>query len=242
MDGKCRTRVSHYILHPRLVHCDDIGITFHHKHTVFLSNGPLGLEEAIEFPLLMVYLRVRRVHIFLLHTLRPRIQQSSAKGHHPSAHVQPGEDDTSCIAVVHAPLIADAESGLHEILILIAFRPCRQCQCVALRQGITQRELLDDVITDSTAAKILLADGYTVGIFLQDTTEVVLCPFVHNQHRLAVALLLFLLRRQLLLFHLNAVLLCQPAQGLWIGDLLMLHQEIDGRTTLAAGKALANLF
>ena len=67
-------------------------------------------------------------------------------------------------------------------------------------------------------------------------------PFVDDQHRLTVTLFLLLLVSQLALLDLNIILLCQPAQGFRVSNLLVLHQEVDSRTTFPTGKALTNLF
>ena len=90
------------------MHGDDIGITFYHIHTVFLRNGLLGLEKPVEFMVLMIDIRIGRIDILLLHAFRTGIQQSSAKGHHPAADIQPGEDDATSITVVETFLTLNA--------------------------------------------------------------------------------------------------------------------------------------
>ena len=108
-------------------------------------------------------------------------------------------------------------------------------------EGVAEVELLDDIVADAAAAEILLANGDAVGVVLQNVLEILHRPIIDDQHRLAVVLLLSLLVGQFLLLNLDVILPCQPAQGLGIGDLLVLYQEVDGRATLAAGKALAYL-
>ena len=241
MDGERRTAVGHHVFQSALVHGNHVGIALDHKHAVFLGNGFLRLEEAVELTLLVVELRVGRVHVFLLHTLRTGIEQSSAKGHHPTTHVQPGEDHAPAIAVVESFLALDAKTRLLQELRLIARFLGRHGQCVALGQGITQVELLDDIVADASATEVLFADGNAVGVVLQHLLEVLQGPLVHCQHRLTVALMLFLLVGQFPLLDLDIILLRQPAQGLGIGYLLVLHQEVDGRTALTTSKALADL-
>ena len=53
-----RTRVGHDILQATLMHGDDVGITLHHVHAVFLDNSLLGLIDAIELAFLMIDLGV----------------------------------------------------------------------------------------------------------------------------------------------------------------------------------------
>ena len=82
----------------------------------------------------MVDLRVGRVHIFLLHTLRPRVEQSATEGHYPTAHVQPGEDHAPRIAVMQSLFSLDTKTRLFQIFWLIArFLSC-QCQGIAFVQ------------------------------------------------------------------------------------------------------------
>ena len=99
MHGKGRTRVGDDVLDAALMHGYHIGITLHHIDAILLRDGLLRLEETIEFAFLMIDLRIRRVHVFLLHALRPGVQQSSSEGHHLSADVQPRKDHTTSIPV-----------------------------------------------------------------------------------------------------------------------------------------------
>ena len=62
-------RIGHHILYATLVHGDNIGISLHHIHLIFLHYLLLGPVEAIEFVIFMVYVRLWRVDIFLLHSL-----------------------------------------------------------------------------------------------------------------------------------------------------------------------------
>ena len=117
---ECCARVGHHILHATLVHGNHVGVPLHHIHTFFLRNGLLRLEESVELPLLMIDLRVGRVHIFLLHPLRSRVEQSATEGHHPTAHVQPRKDHAPRIAVVQPLFALDAEPCLFQIFSLIA--------------------------------------------------------------------------------------------------------------------------
>ena len=167
----------------------------------------------------MVDLRVGRVHVFLLHAFRTRVEQSATEGHHPAAHVQPGKDHTTGIAVAQAAvtfavallLSRHAESCLLQELRLIARLQGCLSQSVTLLQRIAQVELLYDVVADATTAEILLTDGDTVGIVLHHLLEIVHRPLIDDKHRLALALLLLLLVGQLLLLDLDIIFLRQPA-------------------------------
>ena len=277
MHGEGRTRVGDDILQPTLVHGNHVGIALNHIYPVLLRDGLLCLIESIEFTFLMIDLRVGRVHVFLLNALRTGVEQSPSEGHHLAADVQPGEDDTTSVAVnkktfplplpnregssmlirriltlrVITPLpireglgeglSLKAESRLHQKLRLIARLLGGRGQGVTLRQGEAEVELRNDIVANATAAEVLLADGDAIGIILQDIFEVFHRPLVDDEHRLTVALFLLFLVGEFFLLYLYIVFLCQPAQGLGIGNLFVLHQEVDGRTTLATGKALTDL-
>ena len=70
-------------------------------------------------------------------------------------------------------------------------------------------------------------------------SEPVASPFIDDEHAFAVALRLFLLGRQLFFLDGNSVFAGQIAQGFGIAQLLVLHDEAHGISTLAAGEALA---
>ena len=234
------------------MHSYHISIALHHIYTVFLSDRLLGLIQSVEFMVLMVDFRVRRVDVFLLHTLCTGIQQSSAESHHLTTDVQPGENHTTSITVrqglsliprfLRLIILRDAQACLYQELRLITgFLGC-QGQGITFRKRIAQRELLDDIVSDATATEVLPAYGNAVRVVLQHVLKIVLRPLIDNEHRLTVALFLTLLVSQFLLLNLDIVFLRQPAQGLRIGDLLVFHQEVDGCTTLTTGEALADLF
>ena len=130
--GECRSRVGHHVLQSTLVHGNHIGIALHHIHTVLLGYGFLSLIESVELPFLMIDLRVGRVHIFLIHTLRTGIEQTTAEGHHLAADVQPRENHATCIAVVDALLASDTETCLDKVLSLITRLLRRPGQCITL--------------------------------------------------------------------------------------------------------------
>ena len=71
--------------------------------------------------------------------------------------------------------------------------------------------------------------------------EIVACPFVDDEHRLTLRLLALLFLIQFALLNLDIVFLRQPAQRFRIGYLFVLHQEVHGIATFAAGKALTDL-
>ena len=133
------------------------------------------------------------------------------------------------------------KSRLHQELCLVAGFLGSLCQGVAFLRGITQLEFLDDVVADATAAEILFSDGDAVGVVFQRVVKPVLSPLVDDEHRLALTLCSTLLVGQLFLNNLDVVFPSQPAQGLWIGHLLVLHEEAGRRATLAADETVADI-
>ena len=250
MDAQRRTRVGHHILDAALVHGDYIRISLHHIHAVFLGDGLLCLIQSVEFTLLVVDDTVGRVHVFLAHTLGTGIQHTSAESHHLSAHTQPREDGApgeSVQILVLSALVArfllvhlEAETGIHQVFRLISFLHRLVEERRALVQGESQLEFPDDVVSESSASEILHADGSTIHIILQDVLEVFRRPFIHDEHRFAFVFAQLLLVGHLAFLNLDMVFVSQPSQCLRIGHLLQLHQEVDGVSTLSAGKAMAD--
>ena len=240
MNRESCTRVCHHITYTTLVHGDDIRVSLHHIHMVLLGNLALSLIKTIEFALLMEYVRLRRIDIFLLHALGARVEQSSAESVHLACHREPREYHSSGISINKLTIVpAIAKSGLHKIILLISRSHCRPGEGVALGEGISQFEFLDDVIAYATTAEILQSDGLSVGVLLEDILKVAPRPLIHDIHTLAVVGLLLLLCRQFALLYLDIVFLGKPSQGVGICYLLVLHKEIDGIAALAAGKAVA---
>ena len=100
-----RTRVGHHVLQTTLVHGNHVGITLDHIDAVLFDDSFLGLIDAVEFVVLMIDFRVRRVDILLLHTLRGCIELTTAKSHHLATDVQPGEHSTTSKTVIDATLV-----------------------------------------------------------------------------------------------------------------------------------------
>ena len=73
----------------------------------------------------------------------------------------------------------------------------------------------------------------------QGAAEVVAGPLVDDEQALALALRGLLFTRQFAFLDFDAVFLGQEAQGVGVAELFVLHDEVDGIATLAAGEALA---
>ena len=72
------------------------------------------------------------------------------------------------------------------------------------------------------------------------TGEIVRGPSIDGEHALAVVVALHVLVAHLLLAHLDAVTLGHHLQRFGIGDVLVLHDEVDGVAALAAAEALVD--
>ena len=105
--------------------------------------------------------------------------------------------------------------------------------------AVAQLELLDDVVAEAAAAEIGHADVAPLVGLPQGAAEVVAGPLVDDEQALALALRGLLFTRQFAFLDFDAVFLGQEAQGVGVAELFVLHDEVDGIATLAAGEALA---
>ena len=118
--GECRARRGHHVLHPALVHGDDVRIALDQVAAVLLDDGLLGLIHAVEFVALVIDFRFGRVDVLHLHALGGGGQHTSAEGYHLAAQRVDGEDDAPPEAVAQAVVVRlVAEAGLHQILLLV---------------------------------------------------------------------------------------------------------------------------
>ena len=77
---------------------------------------------------------------------------------------------------------------------------------------------------------------------MRQAGEVFLRPIVEDEHALAVALSAAFLVRKLAFADFDVILPGQVAEGVGIAQLLVLHNEVDGRAALATGEAFAEVF
>ncbi len=80
----------------------------------------------------MIYVRVRGVDVFLLHSLRTGIEQSSAEGSDISVDTNPREHYPSGIFVEELSVVAfKAKTGRDEKFLVVSFCKSRFCKVVA---------------------------------------------------------------------------------------------------------------
>ena len=237
---KRRARVGHHVLQSALVHGDYIRVTFHHVHAVGLHDGAFPLVDAVQLPALAVDFAVGRVHVLLLYTLGTTVEHSTAEAYHPSAHVEPREDDTPTETVAHAAILTGiAQPRLQQILLAVPATLRLPKESIRAVHAESELELPDDFITDATVSEVRESDGSSVGMMVKRVTEVILGELVHDEHTLPCVLHLPFLSAQLLLRHLDVVFLGKPTERFAVVQLLVLHNEMNCAATLATGEALA---
>ena len=115
------TRIGNHILYAALVHRQDVGVSLHHKHAVFLGYGFLCLVDAVELAVFVVDFRVGRVDVLLVYSFGARVEQTAAKSHNLSADANPREYHTSGISVYQlAPVVLVADACLQYKLFLVS--------------------------------------------------------------------------------------------------------------------------
>ena len=109
-------------------------------------------------------------------------------------------------------------------------------------RAITQLELLDDVIPETTVAEVCHADAASIYMVAEDIPEIVACKAVDDEQAFPFALRYFFLVGEFPFFDFYAVFLGKVFQCFGIGHLLMLHDEVHGISTFSARKTLAQPF
>ena len=241
--GQRRTRRGYHILHTALVHGDNVGITFHQEAAVLLHDGLLGEVDAIEFVALVIDFAFGRVDVLHFDALGGSGQHTSAEGYHFTRQRMDGEDDASPEAVAQAVVVRFvAEAGLHQKLFLISFLEGFLGKGIVAVGTVAQLELLDDVVAEAAAVEVGHTDAASVHVVVEDVLEIVACKQVDDKKTFAFALRLFFFVGQFAFLDFDAVLPGQVTQCLGIGQLFVLHDEVNGVSTLAAGKAFAKPF
>ena len=100
-------------------------------------------------------------------------------------------------------------------------------------------ELLDEqALLDQ---KILSLLTWSAQYYQFPIGEVFQSPFVDDEHALAVVADAFLFVAEFAFLDLDVVFLCQITKSIVIGELLMLHDEMDGSAAFTACKAFADV-
>ena len=110
---------------------------------------------------------------------------------------------------------------------------------MAVAETEAQTEFLYDVVPQATLTEVLHADCPAVDVVLQNVVEIICRPLVDYEHSLTVRLLFLLLLRQFALLYLYVIPSGKPAQGIRIGQLLVLHEEAHAIAPFSAHEAMA---
>ena len=143
------------------MHGYDIGISLNHIDTVLTPYGLACLIDAEELMVLMVNIRVGRVDILLLDTLRGLVEFPAAKCDDLSVKPYPWEYGTACKAVgeqITGIILSEgglavtliAETGLEKELGTVAFPYGLRGHGTAVVEGKAETETLNDIVAEST--------------------------------------------------------------------------------------------
>ena len=133
----------------------------------------------------------------------------------------------------------ETNAGGQQELLFVSLPQGLKAKSLTVKQVIAQPKLLDDIIAKTPATKIPQANGHAISMVVKQILKILACPLVDYEHGLAFALLLFLLVGEFTLFDLNMVFVSEPTQSLRICHLLMFHDKIDRRSTLATAETVA---
>ena len=154
-----------------------------------------------------------------------------------------GEDDTSPKTVAQSVVVRFiTKSGLDKEFFLISFLYSLLCHGIVALGTIAQLEFLDNVITESTVAKISHTDAASVHMVAQDILEIVAGKLVDDEKAFAFALSELFFVRQFPLLDFDAVFLGEVFQRFGIRHLFMFHDEMYGIAPFAAGETFAQPF
>ena len=153
-----------------------------------------------------------------------------------------GEDDAVAEAVVGlACLVADAKARLQQVFLLVALGEAGLPLRVVLVGTKSELEFLNYVVAEAALTEVGQTHGSPIDGVIHLLLEPCVGPFVDDEQALALALLGTLLVGLLALLDFDMVFLGQIAQGIGVGELLVLHDEMHGRASLAAREALADV-
>ena len=135
---------------------------------------------------------------------------------------------------------AYAETCLYQVVLTHVILACSVAQTVARRGTVAELKLADDIVAELAAAQIAESDALSFRRFLQRLLKPIVCPLVAGEQLFAVLALLACFLVNAGLNDLYVVFAGQPSDGLWVGHVVDLHEEIDGVAALVAAKAMTD--
>ena len=119
---QCCTRRSNHILYARLVHGNDVCITFDQKATILFHNGLFGKVYAVQLVAFMINFRFRRVDVLYLDAFGGTGKHTSSESYHLAGESVYRKDDPPPEAVTQSVVVCFvAEAGLDEIVFFVSF-------------------------------------------------------------------------------------------------------------------------
>ena len=128
----------------------------------------------------------------------------------------------------HAVLVETREAGLFEVFPFEPLGHSGTVERIARLQTVAQLEFADGFFAKSALREVGEADGAPLFVLHEAAGEVFLRPIVEDEHALAVALSAAFLIREFPFADFNVILPGQVAEGVWIAQLFVLHNEVDG--------------
>ena len=239
LHGKRCAAGGHHVGYSELMQGDHIHVALHQDAFAAAGNFPLGEPDAQQVAALDVYFGLRRIDVL---GRIVGVKRASAESQHTAAYRMDGE---------HHPL---AEFVGYAAVFVLHGQPCGQKifhfvarssggihQRGLARRSPSQPETGDGSIFEASLAEIGKADGTSLRSLQLRGIEL-LGEFRHQKEALAALPLGNLIRALFLLNYFDMVLVGQPAEGLHIRAVLMLHHEAHCRARLAAAEALVDAF
>ena len=107
-------------------------------------------------------------------------------------------------------------------------------------ETVAEAEFLYDVVAQLALVEICEADVTAVLVVVEQVGEVFLRELADVEKGVAFGLRLTLFVGELFLLYLDAIFVCQKAQCVGVGEMLVFHQEMHGVAALAAAEAFEN--
>ena len=221
------------------MHGDHIHVALDKDTLVFFHNSLLGLIQAIKFTAFAVDKGFGRVHVF--GHLLILAQSTATEGHHLAGDGEYGIHHPRLETVIQVTAVrADAKPRINQIFFIqTRFLGCVQ-QVIAFVKRISEMESLYCPVVDASFPEICQSYLPTVSSVLHIVLEMSHSEIIGRHHPLAVVHLASLIVGDVVLLNLDVIFVGQPPQSLPVGELLMLHDEVDRTATLAAAETLAN--
>ena len=239
LHGEAGAAAGHGVGDPGLVQADHVGVALHQEAGVLLGDGLLGEVDAVERAALVVERALGAVEV--LGALLVAAQGACPEGDHLAAEPVHGEGDAPVEEVPGGAVLAAFDpAGLLQQVRVEALLLRRGGEDAAAFGHVAQSEMADGLVAEAAFAEVAEADAAALLGVPQLLHAPAQGPLLDHGQGLALGLFGALLGGGLLFGQVDVVALGEPADGLHIAQVLVLHQEADGITALAAAEALVD--